>query len=229
MKRALNILEQSQVIEFQVMVASSEHLRFVPEIVELIALSAKERGTGRGKREPDEMIEKINKGQAIIALCAKTQVLAGFCYVESYDEGKFFANSALIVAHDFRGAGLARLIKHHAFNLGQSLFPYATPITITTSTAVMKLNQELGYKAVSFDEISADDQFWKGCEGCVNFNILSRLKRKNCLCTALKGTALKDRSSNTEYSDINSKNSRKKSSKSALKSVRLAYDRSLCD
>jgi hypothetical protein len=110
---------------------------------------------------------------------------AGFCYVESYEDGKFFANSALIVIPQFRGAGLAKQIKLKAFALGKKLFPNATPITITTSSAVMKLNSDLGYRPVSFSEITTDDKFWEGCKGCVNYELLNKMNRKNCLCTAM--------------------------------------------
>ena len=224
MKPALTIVKKPQPSEvpsqFTVQIAGQDDLRFVDQIIDLIALSAKERGTGRGKREPQELIEKINKGQAIIAITADTEELAGFCYVESYEKGKFFANSALIVAHGYRGAGLARLIKLHAFKLGRELFPQATPITITTSTAVMKLNQELGYKPVAFDEITKDDSFWKGCKGCVNFSILKSKKRKNCLCTAMKGTSAVDE----ELTMINLK-SKRTSSKMNVKSVVLPFNR----
>lgn len=172
--------------EVSVTLATSKHLPYVRQIIALIALSAKERGTGRGKRSVSEISQKIRQGQAVIALTNSGR-LAGFCYVASYENGAFFANSALIVAHEFRGCGLSRQIKFEAFQLGKKLFPNATPITITTSAAVMKLNQELGYKAVSFADITTDDQFWDGCKGCVNFDILQRLERKNCLCTAMRG------------------------------------------
>ena len=30
-----------------------------------------------------------------------------------------------------------------------------------------------------------DDQFWKGCQGCVNHDILERTGRSKCLCTGM--------------------------------------------
>jgi len=191
MRPALKIIpsdfRSEQAAAVTVMLAGRQHLGFVDQIIALIARSAKERGTGRGKRTRAEISKKIRDGHAVIALSSESGELAGFCYVAAYENGRYFANSALIVAHEYRGCGLAREIKHEAFWLGKRLFPNATPITITTSAAVMKLNQELGYKAVSFAEITNDDEFWRGCRGCVNFDILQRFKRKNCLCTAMKG------------------------------------------
>ena len=192
--RALHIVQPSQARQstpseessfFDVVVAGAEHLCFVDMIVEHIAQSAVERGTGRGKRTPEEISEKILKGQSVIAL-TKDGAFVGFCYVAAYGEGNYFANSALIIAKSYRGQGISRQIKHEAFALGLRLFPKAIPFTITTSSAVMKLNSELGYRPVSFSEITDDIEFWKGCEGCVNFDVLKRMNGKNCLCTAMR-------------------------------------------
>ncbi len=49
----------------------------------------------------------------------------------------------------------------------------------------MKINSELGYEPVTYSELSDDEEFWKGCRSCVNFQILQSKERKNCLCTAM--------------------------------------------
>ena len=49
----------------------------------------------------------------------------------------------------------------------------------------MKINSELGYEPVTYSELTDDEMFWKGCESCVNFEILKSKERKNCLCTAM--------------------------------------------
>ena len=36
----------------------------------------------------------------------------------------------------------------------------------------MKMNTELGYVPVTFNELTDDESFWKGCEGCINHDIL---------------------------------------------------------
>ena len=185
MTSTLKILPASEAPEFWVGVATSEHSCFVDQIIELIAQSAQERGTGRGKRTDEEILGKIDQGKAIISVNPLGE-LVGFCYVESYEEGKYFATSALVVAHKFRRMGISRVIKIEAFNLGTNLFPDAVPVTITTSAAVIKLNTEMGFQPVTFSEITQDPKFWKGCEGCVNFDVLQKMKRKNCLCTAMK-------------------------------------------
>ena len=49
----------------------------------------------------------------------------------------------------------------------------------------MKLNSRMGYKPVTFSELTDDEEFWQGCQGCCNFDILQRNKRRMCLCTAM--------------------------------------------
>jgi hypothetical protein len=49
----------------------------------------------------------------------------------------------------------------------------------------MKINHELGYRPVTFSELTLDDQVWKGCQGCINHDILERTGRTKCLCTGM--------------------------------------------
>ena len=49
----------------------------------------------------------------------------------------------------------------------------------------MKINYELGYKPVTFSEITDDPEFWKGCKTCKNFDVLTRTEQKMCLCTGM--------------------------------------------
>ncbi len=65
------------------------------------------------------------------------------------------------------------------------MFPKAKIVSITTSLIVLKLNTDLGYKPVTFSELPQTDIFWKGCETCVNYDVLKRTNRKMCLCTGL--------------------------------------------
>ena len=50
---------------------------------------------------------------------------------------------------------------------------------------VMKINYELGYKPVTFSELSDDPAFWKGCQTCKNYDVLTRTDHKMCLCTGM--------------------------------------------
>ena len=53
------------------------------------------------------------------------------------------------------------------------------------ANSVMKINNKLGFRPVTFDQLTDDEAFWKGCESCVNFDILQRNGRRMCLCTGL--------------------------------------------
>lgn len=164
-------------------VANNSHLYFAKEICKMIEEASKIRGTGIAKREPLYIRQKIIDGKAVIALDGEK--LIGFCYIESWEKQKFVANSGLIVHPDYRKTGLARKIKAAIFDLSKQKFPNSKFFGITTSLAVMKINSDLGYKPVTFAELTKDDSFWKGCETCVNHDILVRTKRSMCLCTGM--------------------------------------------
>lgn len=170
----------------QVMVvpATEDHIKYSDKIVQLIADSAKKRGTGIAKRTPDYISQKITEGKAVIAL-TRSGELAGFCYIESWGHNRYVANSGLVVAESFRNAGLAQRIKGRAFKLSRSKFPNAKLFGLTTSLAVMKINSHLGYRPVTFSELTDDEKFWQGCQSCVNFEILKSKEYKNCLCTGM--------------------------------------------
>ena len=160
-----------------------DHHKYAVAICELIETAAKQRGTGIAKREPEYIKTKMTNGNSVIALDGDK--LAGFCYIEIWEEKKYVANSGLIVHWDYRGQGLAKKIKAKAFELSRKKYPNSKLFGITTSLPVMKINSDLGYKPVTFSELTQDDTFWKGCQSCPNYDILSRNNRSNCLCTGM--------------------------------------------
>lgn len=173
----------SREVDIKVEVAGKEHMPYVDIILDTIADAAKVRGTGIAKRSPEYIKQKIEEGKAIIALANKE--FAGFCYIESWQAKKFAANSGLIVVEKFRGHGLAKKIKQKAFELSRTMYPNAKIFGLTTGLAVMKINSELGYRPVTFSELTEDEAFWKGCASCINYDILQRTNRKHCLCTGM--------------------------------------------
>jgi len=167
-------------------VAGPQHSVFADEICRQIEEAAKIRGTGIAKREPAYINEKLETGKAVIALGGEEKdQFAGFCYIETWEHGKYVANSGLIVAPDFRKLGLARKIKSKILELSKEKYPDAKIFGITTSLAVMKINSDLGYKPVTFSELTQDEVFWDGCKSCPNFDVLTRTERKLCLCTGM--------------------------------------------
>lgn len=171
-------------MEFTVHVASEQHHEYADEICRHMEESAKARGTGIAKRSPDYIRLKMMEGKAVIAFNELNE-FAGFCYIETWGHGKYVANSGLIVVPEYRQFGLAKHIKQEIFALSRALYPDANIFGITTSLAVMKINSDLGYKPVTFSELTTDEAFWNGCSSCVNYDVLTRTGRKNCLCTAM--------------------------------------------
>jgi hypothetical protein len=172
-------------LKFTVKVASPEEYHFAAEICFMIQDAAQKRGTGIAKRTPEYILTKMEEGKAIISIEENSGTLAGFCYIEAWGDLGYVANSGLIVNELYRHQGLALQIKSKAFELTRQKYPNAKLFGITTSLAVMKINSELGYKPVTFSELTNDDAFWKGCSGCVNYDILQRTERKICLCTGM--------------------------------------------
>lgn len=166
-----------------IVIANESHSKYAQIISETISESAKVRGTGIATRTPEYIIKRLQNGNAIIALDGDK--FAGFCYIEVWGHQKFVANSGLIVHPDYRNQGLAKQIKKAIFELSRKKFPDAKIFGITTGLAVMKMNYELGYKPVTFSELTDDPEFWKGCQTCKNFDILTRTERKMCLCTGM--------------------------------------------
>jgi len=169
--------------DINVTYAQPEHARYAEQIVNLIYESALQRGTGIARRTPEYIAAKINGGKSVVALHGDR--LVGFSYIECWGHGDFVATSGLIVDPEYRHLGLAGAIKAKTFELARLRFPFAKLFSITTSLPVMKLNSRMGYKPVTFSELTDDEEFWRGCEGCRNYDILQRNNRRMCLCTGM--------------------------------------------
>ena len=170
-------------MKFDIVVATAHHARYAQAISAMISDASEKRGTGIAYRSPRYIKRKMQEEQAIIALFKND--VAGFCYIETWSHHKYVANSGLIVADHFQNMGLAAKIKKRAFQLSLELYPEANLFGITTSLPVMKINSSLGYKPVTFSELPDDESFWKGCQGCNNYDILMRNDHKMCLCTGM--------------------------------------------
>jgi GNAT superfamily N-acetyltransferase len=107
----------------KVLVAGKEHLKYVDEINDAIDVASKQRGTGIARRTYEYLASKIEEGKAIIALHG--EAFAGFCYIETWGNKGFVANSGLIVVPEYRGYGLAKEIKRKAFQLSRKQYPEA--------------------------------------------------------------------------------------------------------
>ncbi len=169
--------------EIKVFVAGPEHEVYVDTILQTIADAAKVRGTGIAKRTHEYLATKMKEAKAVIALAGDR--FAGFSYIETWGNKQYVTTSGLIVHPDFRGLGVAKKIKDMTFSLARTRWPRAKIFSLTSGAAVMKMNTELGYQPVTFADLTDDEAFWRGCEGCVNVDVLHRTERKYCICTAM--------------------------------------------
>ena len=167
----------------EIVIATEKHLKYATDISKTIDKSAEQRGTGIAKRTPEYIEGKIGSGNAVIAL--EGDKFAGFCYIETFGGKNFVVHSGLIVHPDFRNQGLAKRIKTKVFKHSEKKYPNSKIFGITTGLAVMKINYELGYKPVTFSELTDDPEFWKGCQTCTNYDVLQRTDQKMCLCTGM--------------------------------------------
>jgi len=195
-----------------VRIANSADISHVPTLVDWYRESAKLRGVGIAERNPEYLKMKMEMENSVIAF--HKGELAGFCYLEIFEDTvsednahevftkeddnkennikQFVVNSGMIVHPDFRNLGFAKKIKWEIFSLSRTKYPNAKIFSITTSLAVMRMNSELGYKPVTFSELTKSDDFWNGCKSCKNYSILIENDRKMCLCTGLEYSNLND-------------------------------------
>jgi len=167
-----------------VRLATPDDKHYAETITTEMEESAKARGTGIAKRSPLYIEQKMEEGKAIIAVTTDG-TWVGFCYIEAWEHEKYVANSGLIVSPAFRKTGVATEIKQKVFALSRKKYPAAKIFGLTTGLAVMKINSDLGYEPVTYSELTTDEEFWKGCKSCINYDILMSKGRKNCLCTAM--------------------------------------------
>jgi len=170
--------------DVKIYIADDSHLEYVDIILKTIADAAKVRGSGIAKRDPGYVKQKMREGKAVIALYNEVE-FAGFSYIETWGGKHYVTTSGLIVPEKFRGLGLAKRIKHVTFTLARMRWPEAKIFSLTSGAAVMKLNTEHGYIPVTFAQLTDDESFWKGCEGCINHDVLQRTNRRYCVCTGM--------------------------------------------
>ena len=169
--------------EIKVVVADATHEKYVDTILKTIEDAAKVRGTGIAKRTHEYVTTKMREAKAVIALCGDR--FAGFSYIETWGNKHYVTTSGLIVHPDFRGCGLAKRINDMTFTLARTRWPKAKIFSLTSGAAVMRMNTQLGYKPVTFADLTDDEAFWRGCEGCINVDVLKRTGRKYCICTGM--------------------------------------------
>ena len=169
--------------DITVMVADASHEKYVDTILDTIEKAAQVRGTGIAKRTHEYVATKMKEAKAVIALYGDEFV--GFSYIETWGNKQYVTTSGLIVDPKFRGLGVAKRIKDLTFTLARTRWPHAKIFSLTSGAAVMAMNTQLGYHPVTFADLTDDEAFWRGCEGCINVDVLKRTGRKYCICTGM--------------------------------------------
>ena len=163
--------------QVDVMVADASHEVYVDKILDTIREAAKVRGTGIAERTHEYVTTKMKEGKAIIALCGDD--FAGFTYIESWGNKQYVATSGLIVHPNYRGIGLAKRIKAASFRLARLRWPKAKIFSLTSGAAVMKMNTELGYVPVTFNELTDDEEFKQKVSKLVRWHMQPLFYDKN--------------------------------------------------
>lgn len=177
--------------QFIIRLANEQDIHHVNTISKAIKASAEAKGAGLCKRSPTQLAQRIREGAAVIATTVNGKWV-GFCYIKSWDAGRFVSTCALIVTTQYRNSNVATRLKEKAFALAQKKYPSANLFGLTTSRAVMKINTRLGFVPVTYSEVAKDDAFWDACKSCPNYDVLTSKKRSACLCTAMLFKAVEE-------------------------------------
>jgi GNAT superfamily N-acetyltransferase len=129
-------------------------------------------------RSEELLRSKLRSGRAVLGFFG--QELVGFGYYSEWEGGRFLSHSGLVVRPDMRGKGLGRALKLALFEASRVRFPKAIVMSLTTSPEVMALNSSLGFVPVPFEDMTKDEEFWKGCETCRNWEEAKRLGQQCC-------------------------------------------------
>ena len=169
--------------DISVITATSEHHRYISDILSAIHDATLEKGTSIVMRDPAYLAQKMDEGKAVIAL--RGDEFVGFCYLECWEGGRFVANSGMIVRPEFRGQGIASRIKSAIVQICRTMFPDAKIFGITKSQAVIKMSLRLGFSKASYSELTSDPAFWKGCATCPHYHTLLANNGQACECQGL--------------------------------------------
>jgi len=134
------------------------------------------------RRTPEFLVEKIESGQAALAL--DNGDLVGFGYYSDWEDGRFVSHSGLVVKTEYRGQGLGRQLKTVLFAASRQRFPDAIVMSLTSSPEVKAMNLKLGFQVVSTAALTSDKTFWEGCKTCRRY-AQTQAKGLKCCCTAM--------------------------------------------
>ncbi len=157
---------------------------FIDQIVKEIESTSLNTEAGICKRSPEFVSQKINEGNAVIAV-SNTGDWVGFCSLESHEDNKYVSSCALIISPSFRRCGIAHRLKREIGFLAKKKYPNAILFGLTTSETVIRINKQLNYHEVPYNNITMAESFWQSCSTCKHYPVLLKNAKTNCLCTAM--------------------------------------------
>jgi len=117
-------------------------------------------------------------------LCLRGPLLVGVATAHVWQDGRFVSHSAMVVAPEFRGRGLARRIKDRLIRLSRRKWPDAAIMSLTLSPVVERLHKSCRFEAVPYCDLTTDMHLWECCEGCMHLGHLKRNQSQDCHCWA---------------------------------------------
>ncbi|WP_395946166.1 hypothetical protein [Caedibacter taeniospiralis] len=107
----------------EIVIANSTHCHFAETISRQIEESAKQRKTDIAKRSVSYLQDKLRTQHAVIAIDQLLNTVAGFCYIESWQDKRYVSNSGLFVFPPYRNLGLSKVIKKQGIRTCENLLP----------------------------------------------------------------------------------------------------------
>lgn len=153
----------------------------VPRIQALI-FDAQQTGAIIAERTADYLASAIRERRAVVVM--RGPLLVGFAAAHAWENDRFVSHSAMVVAKEMRGRGLARQMKQELIDFSRKRWPAAAILSLTLSTQVENLNKAFGFESVPYCDLTKDPEFWRGCEGCIHHAHLKRNQQQDCHCWA---------------------------------------------
>lgn len=158
--------------------ADAVHVERVRQLIR----EAHEAGAIIALRSAEYLVAAMRERRAVVAFRGRD--LVGFATAHAWEEQRFVSHSAMVVAPELRGRGLARQIKRLLIDLSRKRWPGAAILSLTLSPQMEQLNKSFRFEAVPYCDLTKDPEFWKGCEGCIHFAHLKRNQQQDCHCWA---------------------------------------------
>jgi GNAT superfamily N-acetyltransferase len=163
----------------EVRVSTSRDVVHVARIQALLEV-AHQSGAIVAGRSAEYVAAALKEKRAVVVV--RGELLVGFATAHAWQSEQYVSHSAMVVAPEFRGRGLARRMKALLIETSRRRWPNAAILSLTLSTQVERLNKSFGFEPVPYCDLTTDPEFWAGCEGCMHHAHLKRNQQQDCHC-----------------------------------------------